>query len=61
MLLVVIYCSVIIFGDSFFWNDDLFGLGMIFRLIFAFITHTIIGFIFALYKSFKLRKDEKST
>lgn len=61
LILIVIYFSIIIYGGKYLWGHDEYGLGAFLRLIFALILHTIIGFIFAIYKSYKLRKDERST
>ena len=56
LLIAIIYFCVILFAGDFFWGHDKYGLGTIFRLIFAVFTHTIIGFIFAIFTDYKLRK-----
>ena len=58
---MIIYFCLIIYGDSYFGGQDLFGLGIILKIISMIIIHTIYVFAFSIYKSYKLNKDEKST
>ncbi len=61
LILIALYFILIFYGGKDLWGHDEYGLGALFRFIFGLIIHVLIGFIFALYKSFTLRKHEKST
>jgi hypothetical protein len=61
LTLIILYFAFIIYGSDYLWGHDEYGLGTLFRLIFGLSSHTIVGFIFAIYKSHKLYKHEKST
>jgi hypothetical protein len=61
LTLIIFYFAFIIYGSDYLWGHDEYGLGTLVRLIFGVTCQTIIGFIFAIYKSYKLKKDEKST
>tara|TARA_R110002126_G_scaffold39767_2_gene117592 strand:- start:4178 stop:4471 length:294 start_codon:yes stop_codon:yes gene_type:complete len=60
IILIVIYFSVNILGKDYFWGHDEYGLGVFFRLMISVVFHTILGFIFSIYKSYTLRENEKS-
>lgn len=60
-IIVILYYVIIVYGKNYFWGSDPYGLGMFLRLVLTVICHTIIIFIFSIYKSFQLRNNEKST
>ncbi|TMM29618.1 hypothetical protein FDT66_10920 [Polaribacter aestuariivivens] len=59
--LVAFYLYVIIFYGKNIWGHDEYGLGALGRIILSFMFHTITVFIFSIYKSYQLKKDEKAT
>ena len=59
LLLIVVYYSIIVYGGKYIWGHDEYGLGTFFKLILGLIIHVLIGFIFALYKSFALRNAKR--
>jgi hypothetical protein len=60
-IIIILYVCLIIYGGSSIFGHDEYGLGKFSLLIFCIISHTLIVFIFAIYKNYKLRNHEKST
>jgi len=59
-LFTIAYFSIINFGGKYIFGHDEYGLKVFFSLIICVIIHVVIGFIFALYKNYQLRKDENT-
>jgi len=55
-ILLIVYLTIIIYGNSTFWKPDVYGLGMLFRLSVCLISHVLIVFVFAIIKRQKLKK-----
>ncbi len=60
ILIAIAYFLIIIYGKTWFGNHDEYGLHTIFRIIVAVLIQTCFIFIFTIYKSIQLKKDEKS-
>ncbi|CAI8281831.1 MAG: Uncharacterised protein [Polaribacter sp. SA4-10] len=61
IILILFYFCTEIYLGNYIWGHDPYGIGTFFRLAFCLITHTVIGFLFALYRNYKLRNNETST
>lgn len=61
ILIIAIYITINIYGKSIFWEHDEYGLAVFFRIQFFLSLHTLLVFIFAIYKNYKLRHHERST
>ena len=59
-ILVSLYYSIIIYGGKYIFGHDGYGLKAFFWLLFTLFCHVLLGFTFALYKSYTL-KNEKQT
>ena len=58
-LLLLIYLSIIYFFGDKIWGIDAIGVFTFFRYLIPILTQILLIFIFAIYKSFSLRKNER--
>jgi len=54
-ILIIAYVGFLIYEKS-IWGHDEYGLGFLFRLAICLLTHVLIVFVFAIFKSRQLKK-----
>lgn len=61
IFLVIVYFCIIIYKGNYIFGHDEYGLKVFISLFICIITHILIGFIFAVYQNYKLRKNDRTT